>query len=167
MKNIGEQCVRSLNGSRVTDEILRLVPNIPVFRIALRTIKLWAKRRAIYSNVMGFLGGVAWAMLTARVCQLYPNACAASIVNRFFRIMYQWNWPQPILLKHLEDGPLEVRVWNPKVIFLFVYDQPQWGEGLKRALLALRYLALSSRQESSYAHHHTCLPFHVRHPQRD
>ncbi|KAL1932566.1 hypothetical protein VTP01DRAFT_8244 [Rhizomucor pusillus] len=115
LKNLDERCIRSLNGSRVTDEILRLVPNIDAFRIALRTIKLWAKKRDIYSNVMGFLGGVAWAMLVARICQLYPNACAASIVNRFFRIMYQWKWPQPVLLKPIEDGPLQVRVWNPKL----------------------------------------------------
>lgn len=43
LKNLDERCVRSLNGSRVTDEILRLVPNIPTFRNALRCIKLWAK----------------------------------------------------------------------------------------------------------------------------
>ncbi|KAG0743203.1 hypothetical protein G6F58_003270 [Rhizopus delemar] len=115
LKNLDERCVRSLNGSRVTDDILRLVPNVATFRIALRTIKLWAKCKAIYSNVMGFLGGVAWAMLIARICQLYPNACAASIVNRFFLIMYQWKWPQPVLLRPLEDGPLQVRVWNPKL----------------------------------------------------
>ncbi|CAO3638271.1 unnamed protein product [Mucor fragilis] len=112
---LDERCIRSLNGSRVTDEILRLVPSVPVFRLALRTIKLWAKKRAIYSNIMGFLGGVAWAMLVARVCQMYPNACAASIVSRFFRIMYQWGWPQPILLKPMEEGPLPARQWNPNL----------------------------------------------------
>lgn len=78
-------------GSRVTDEILHLVPNVETFRTALRAIKFWAKRRGIYSNVLGFLGGVAWAMLVARVCQLYPNACGASIVARFFRIMSKWS----------------------------------------------------------------------------
>ncbi|CAO3702384.1 unnamed protein product [Rhizopus stolonifer] len=115
LKSLDERCVRSLNGSRVTDDILRLVPNVATFRTALRTIKLWAKCKSIYSNVMGFLGGVAWAMLIARICQLYPNACAASIVNRFFLIMYKWKWPQPVLLRPLEDGPLQVRVWNPKL----------------------------------------------------
>ncbi|KAI9142151.1 Poly(A) polymerase central domain-containing protein [Paraphysoderma sedebokerense] len=115
LKNLDERCVRSLNGSRVTDEILRLVPNVKEFRTALRCIKLWAKRRAIYSNVMGFLGGVAWAMLVARVCQLYPNAAAGTIVSKFFRIMYQWSWPQPVLLKAIEEGPLQVRVWNPRL----------------------------------------------------
>jgi len=47
--------------------------------------------RAIYSNVNGFLGGVAWSMLVARVCQLYPNAIAGAIVSRFFIIMHQWS----------------------------------------------------------------------------
>jgi poly(A) polymerase len=90
LKGLDERDVRSVNGSRVTDEILRLVPNMGAFRLALRCVKLWAKRRAVYSNVLGFLGGVAWAMLVARVCQLYPNACAATLVGKFFRIMHQW-----------------------------------------------------------------------------
>ncbi|EGO02397.1 hypothetical protein SERLA73DRAFT_120990 [Serpula lacrymans var. lacrymans S7.3] len=115
LRNLDERCIRSLGGSRVVDEILRLVPNVHVFRDSLRCIKLWAQRRAIYSNVNGFLGGVAWAMLVARICQLYPNAIAGAIVSRFFIIMYQWSWPQPVLLKQIEEGPLQVRVWNPKL----------------------------------------------------
>ncbi|KAH9943189.1 polymerase [Epithele typhae] len=115
LKNLDERCVRSLNGSRVINEILRLVPNVAVFRDALRCIKLWAQRRAIYSNVNGFLGGVAWAMLVARICQLYPNAVAGAVVSRFFIIMHRWSWPQPVLLKAIEDGPLQVRVWNPRL----------------------------------------------------
>lgn len=45
LKNLDPKCVRSLNGCRVTDEILRLVPNIENFRLALRAIKLWAKSK--------------------------------------------------------------------------------------------------------------------------
>ncbi|KDQ08270.1 hypothetical protein BOTBODRAFT_166145 [Botryobasidium botryosum FD-172 SS1] len=115
LRNLDERCVRSLGGSRVIDEILRLVPNVEVFRAALRCIKLWAQKRAIYSNVNGFLGGVAWALLVARICQLYPNEVAGAVVSRFFIIMYQWNWPQPVLLKQIEEGPLPVRVWNPRL----------------------------------------------------
>lgn len=91
------------------------------FRDALRAIKFWATRqsldsrfvpginnlqcdssrlgRAIYSNVNGFLGGVAWALLVARVCQLYPNGNAAIIVRRFFMIMRMW-YSIPILTLH-------------------------------------------------------------------
>ena len=67
LRNLDERCVRSLNGttgspynpvtlslmyiqgSRVTDEILRLVPNVGVFRDSLRCIKHWAQRRFKYS----------------------------------------------------------------------------------------------------------------------
>ena len=44
----------------------------------------------IYSNVMGFLGGVSWAMLVARICQLYPKAVAGTLVVKFFLIYSQW-----------------------------------------------------------------------------
>ncbi|RLV95280.1 Poly [Spathaspora sp. JA1] len=115
LKNIDERDLRSLNGTRVTDEILQLVPKPTVFKHALRCIKLWAQQRAVYGNVFGFPGGVAWAMLVARICQLYPNAVSAVIVEKFFNIYTKWNWPQPVLLKSIEDGPLQVRVWNPRL----------------------------------------------------
>ncbi|KAL1124811.1 hypothetical protein AAG570_001432 [Ranatra chinensis] len=115
LKNLDPKCVRSLNGCRVTDEILRLVPDVENFRLTLRTIKLWAKRRGIYSNVMGYLGGVSWAMLVARTCQLYPNAVAATLVNKFFLVFSQWKWPQPVLLKQPDNVNLGFPVWDPRV----------------------------------------------------
>lgn len=117
LRGLSENEVRSLNGTRVTDEILNLVPEPATFKLALRAIKLWAQRRAIYANIMGYPGGVAWAMLVARVCQLYPKATSAVIVNKFFNIMLKWPWPLPVLLKDIEYGcPVtRVPVWNPKV----------------------------------------------------
>ncbi|KAI9646077.1 polynucleotide adenylyltransferase [Ciborinia camelliae] len=115
LTGLDEAGLRSLNGTRVTDDILDLVPEKAVFRNALRGIKLWAQRRAIYANIMGFPGGVAWAMLVARVCQLYPQATASTIILKFFRIMEKWQWPQPVLLQQIKGGKLNVRVWNPRV----------------------------------------------------
>ncbi|XP_021947220.1 poly(A) polymerase type 3 isoform X2 [Folsomia candida] len=118
LKNLDQKCVRSLNGCRVTDEILRLVPNIDSFRLALRAIKLWAKKSGIYSNVLGYLGGVSWAMLVARTCQLYPNATASTVVQKFFLVFSQWKWPHPVLLKPMEpasSNALGFPVWDPRV----------------------------------------------------
>lgn len=115
LKNLDQKCVRSLNGCRVTDEILRQVPNVENFRLTLRSIKLWAKRHGIYSNVLGFLGGVSWAMLTARVCQLYPNAAPSTLLQKFFLVYIKWQWPNPVLLKKPEDFGLGFPVWDPRI----------------------------------------------------
>lgn len=115
LRGLDETDLRSVNGTRVTDEILELVPQTKTFRHALRAVKLWAQRRAVYANVMGFPGGVAWAMMVARVCQLYPNASGSLILDRFFHLMKGWRWPQPVMLKSIEEGPLQVRVWNPRI----------------------------------------------------
>lgn len=115
LRNLDEKCILSLNGSRTTDEILKLVPQVDTFHVALRCMKYWAKRRGIYSNAMGYVAGVALALLTARICQLYPNATASTVVTRLFRIYQQWPWPQPVYLKPIEDLPLQMKVWNPRI----------------------------------------------------
>lgn len=115
LKNLDEKCVRSLNGCRVTDEILRQVPNRESFRLALRAVKLWAKRHGVYSNVLGYLGGVSWAMLVARTCQLYPNATASTLVEKFFLVFSKWTWPAPVYLKQPYDAKLGFKVWDPRV----------------------------------------------------
>ncbi|XP_053102860.1 poly(A) polymerase gamma isoform X2 [Hemicordylus capensis] len=115
LRSLDIRCIRSLNGCRVTDEILHLVPNKENFRLTLRAIKLWAKRRGIYSNVLGFLGGVSWAMLVARTCQLFPNALASTLVHKFFEFFSTWAWPNPVLLKQPEESNLNLPVWDPRV----------------------------------------------------
>lgn len=43
------------------------------FKETLRVVKVWAKNRAISSNGMGYLGGISWAILVAKICQVFPN----------------------------------------------------------------------------------------------
>ncbi|PPD92734.1 hypothetical protein GOBAR_DD10330 [Gossypium barbadense] len=92
--NVDEQTVRSLNGCRVANQILKLVPNVEHFRMMLRCLKFWAKRRCIYSNVTGFLGGVNWALLVARVYT-------------------RWRWLNPVMLCSIEEDELGFPVWDP------------------------------------------------------
>jgi len=119
LKNLDDKTVRSLNGCRVADQILAAVPNRDSFRDTLRLIKLWAKRRGVYSNVLGFFGGITWAILVARVCQLYPHLCASALVKRFFKVYDRWNWKNPVCLCPIRDESTEpglgFKVWNPKV----------------------------------------------------
>lgn len=118
LTGMDNQTVKSITGPRVTDEILSLVPEQKTFRTALRAIKLWAQRRAIYANIVGYPGGVAWAMLVARVCQLYPHAVGATIVDKFFLVIKDWRWPAPVMLKDIEpvknpEQNKHLKVWNP------------------------------------------------------
>ncbi|KFH13178.1 polyA polymerase, partial [Toxoplasma gondii VAND] len=120
LRHVDEKTARSVNGSRVADLILKLVPNKETFKVTLRFVKHWAKARGIYSNVLGYLGGVSWAILVARCCQLYPNFAPSQLVHRFFTVYSIWNWRNsPVLLcrikEHSADGLANFKVWNPKV----------------------------------------------------
>lgn len=76
--------------------------------------------RAIYSNTLGFLGGVQWAILVARVCQLYPTALPSMLVRHFFVILLRWNWPNPAMLRNFASrtgitASLTFKEWNPQI----------------------------------------------------
>ena len=44
--------------------------NMDAFRETLQFVKLWAKNKGIYNNMMGYLGGISWAILVAKICQV-------------------------------------------------------------------------------------------------
>ena len=114
---LDEAGVRSLNGVRVAQMLLRLVPNLDTFRLTLRAVKEWALVHGLYSNVLGFLGGVNWAILVAWVCMRNEDATAPTCLWHFMRTFSQWQWPKPVtivsILRHPPSGMTPISVWNP------------------------------------------------------
>jgi poly(A) polymerase len=119
LKHLDEKTVRSINGTRVADDLLSVVPNPSTYRTVLRFIRNWAKKRGLYSNAMGFFGGITWAILSARVCQMYPNYTPLQICNKFFLVFSRWNWSNPVTLCPItqsgEVGLMGFKIWNPRI----------------------------------------------------
>lgn len=103
---------KSLNGPRVTNMIFKLVGEkpFPNFLVVLRCIRRWAKKRGIYGNKLGYLGGVNCNILVAFICQLYPRASPSTLLFQFFRRYYTWRWPEPIMLNNIQPNPPDLPV---------------------------------------------------------
>ncbi len=116
LKNCDEHTVRSLSACRNNDAIISLVPNKEAFKVTLKCMKVWAKKRDLYSNKMGYPGGIAWAILVAKICQLYPNLAPNRLLEKLFDTYCHWNWKLPILLCEMKEpkGILPLKNWNPK-----------------------------------------------------
>lgn len=121
LKHLDSKYVLSLNGARVTEAIMQLVPNLRTFQEALSAIKYWAKQRGIHSNILGYLGGVSWAILVARICQLYPNASSAVIVIKFFKVYQNCSWYDAVIRLRDQGGQKDSEFthqeWDRKVNF--------------------------------------------------
>jgi poly(A) polymerase len=83
---------RSFNGYLANSNITKNVPNYGSYRNFLRIIKLWAKRRCIYSAMFGYLSGIACAIMVAKVHQDNPDCEVVDLVYKFFEVYSQSNW---------------------------------------------------------------------------
>lgn len=101
---LDEATEKSINGPRVTNMIFKLVgeKSFPNFLVVLRLVRFWAKKRGIYGNKLGYLGGINCNILVAFVCQLYPNYCPSVLLFQFFKRYSEWQWPEPIMLNNIQ-----------------------------------------------------------------
>jgi len=120
---LDETSVRSVNGVRVAQFLIDMLDGdlvrIDNFRLTLRAVKEWARVHGLYSNVLGFLGGVNWAILVCWVCKRNPDAPASRLLPIFFNTFANWKWPSPVWLvllskqKHPPKGVKPLPIWDP------------------------------------------------------
>lgn len=78
----------------------RTVPDYAAFRTAYLLIKLWAKKRGIYSAKFGYLGGIHISIMLLRVCKMMSHTCqghtssmsATTILTTFFSHYADFDW---------------------------------------------------------------------------
>ena len=106
LQGVDEKSARALNGPRVT-EILYLLTehNYDHFRLCLRCLRFWSKKRGIYSNKLGYLGGVNFAILAAKAVQWIPKGSAFTLMQYVFQMMITHPWPNEIRLTKHYDPP--------------------------------------------------------------
>ena len=76
-----------LNAMRNATSILNIVPDHNIFRVLIRAVKVWARNRGIYGNKFGYLGGIACAIMVAKVCRQKQckNKQPTFIICEFFK----------------------------------------------------------------------------------
>lgn len=96
--SLDEATLLSLNAYKNNEMMMALVPSLEKFRTLLKSIRVWAKKRGLYSGILGFLGGAAWSLLSAKICILYPSVSDIELLRNFFKVYSQWDWTIPICL---------------------------------------------------------------------
>ncbi len=117
LQDCDEQTINSLNTYRNNDLIMGLIPNPENFKLTLKCVKVWAKRRDLCSNKVGYLGGISWAILVAKICQLFPHLAPNRLLGKFFTAFCKWKWRVPVLLCEIREpkGALAGKQWNPRL----------------------------------------------------
>ncbi|EKE38225.1 hypothetical protein ENUP19_0100G0013 [Entamoeba nuttalli] len=106
LKNMDELDTRAINGVRNTDIIDAFVPNHSeeAFRVMVRTIKLWTKKRGIYGYVYCFLNGISIEILVAQVISENYQLDNVRLLEKFFQVYSSWDWLRtPVMLGTNDD----------------------------------------------------------------
>lgn len=72
---------------------------------------------------MGYFGGVSWAILVAKICQMFPLAQPSNLLEYFFEIYANWQWPKPVHMGGHEPIAGVQHIWVPEIEF----DNRNWN----------------------------------------
>jgi len=151
---------RTMNATRVTNLIAALVSGTreryQTFLTVVRCVRKWAKARGLYSNKMGYWGGVNINIAVAMCVQLYPNSSPASLLRRFFLVFKTWRWPKPLMLTKPHDAGYGLPVWaqGPQTA-------RQVAPMLTPAYPSMNSMASVSRQTLQIFHEEFCRAFEI------
>ena len=148
LRLMDDKMKRSYNGFRNAEMILNSIVDAKVdseramrakigsYRTFLRLVKLWAKRKGVNENKFGFLGGIALAILCAKIFQLHPKLAPLHLLERFLYIFsHEWDWDK----------------WPVKIVEDISED---FGSGSKPTLVRQRFMYIMTpawpQMNSSY-----------------
>ena len=100
----------SINGWLISSAMLEMITDRQVFSLALRIIKLWAKRRGVYGFNYGYLNGISLTIMLIKVlemCRDFENEShydAQFIVARFFDIFSNWDFSNPVFIHEVDTN---------------------------------------------------------------
>lgn len=87
---------RKLNAYRDMRYLLATIPHLSTYKTTYRLLKLWAKRRGLYSSRFGLLGGIHLTYLLSRVSKLLakqkPDFTVCELLSAFFTEYSTFDW---------------------------------------------------------------------------
>ncbi|CAI2363492.1 unnamed protein product [Moneuplotes crassus] len=107
LSNIKELAKVKLGGIIANNQILEEVPNPRLFSKVLRLIKYWAKRKGIYSFVLGYFNGTVLSQILFKLCCKYPDLEPLDIVQEFFEIKIS---EDPRIQKYTKICPITQKI---------------------------------------------------------
>lgn len=80
-------------------------------------------KRGIYSNIFGYLGGVSYSIMVAKICQDNQDLSLADLLCKFFEVYSEWNWFDPVFIKIGRKRDTKLNLNNLKMLDEYSSDQ--------------------------------------------
>ena len=102
IRNMKSQSVVAFNGVRTTKIIQNMIPNPNVFKSVVQLLKIWAKKRYISGNLLGYFGGINLTLIAAYFCKNSEETNPFAVLLKIFNELSTWNWPNQISINQVK-----------------------------------------------------------------